>query len=273
MRRLSIALAVLCFALLLIGASLAPDKLSPGSITSEAAYAKPWEMLPLGADDRGRPLVEYATQGAKIVALPALLSGVVVAFFGMVGGLLRCTDYPAVDACIQLFGEVVGSLPRMVVLLVTALVLPFEWKGLLPLAIIWAVLAAPSAMDEAGAVSQRLGGSSFVEALRAHGFSAPRIYLYHIVGLNLRPVLVRQGAEIMMQVVFLEVALSYLAVAQREPSFTHPHDLHSWADLLRMGYVGLLIDVPSTHALVLGLGLIALTVVTASSLTKAAGAR
>ena len=32
----------------------------------------------------------------------------------------------------------------------------------------------------------------------------------HIIAYNLRPVVIRQGAEIMMQVAFLEVALSYL---------------------------------------------------------------
>jgi len=91
--------------------------------------------------------------------------------------------------------------------------------------------------------------------------------------LNLRPVVVRQGAEVMMQVVFLEVALSYLAVLEGLPSFTHLDNLHSWADLLQMGYIALTLDVPSMHALLLGLVLIALVALTATSLSKAAEAR
>ena len=118
-----------------------------------------------------------------------------------------------------------------------------------------------------------MGGARFVEALRAHGFSSLRIYLYHIVALNLRPVVVRQGAEVMMQVVFLEVALSYLAVVESQPSFTHLDNLHSWAALLSMGYSALVVNEPSLHALLLGLLLITLIVVTASSVSKAARAK
>ena len=76
-----------------------------------------------------------------------------------------------------------------------------------------------------------------------------------------------------MQVVFLEVALSYLAVMELKPSFTHADNLHSWADLLKMGYATVVVDEPSLHALLLGLGLITLIVVTASSVSSMARAR
>ena len=161
----------------------------------------------------------------------------------------------------------------MVVVLVVALVVPETSKGLLPLAVAWALLSAPGAMDEAAAVAERLGGARFVEALRAHGYSAARIYLYHIVALNLRPVVVRQGAETLMQVVFLEIALSYLALAEREPSFTHSDAMMSWADLLNMGYLAMVLDVPTGHALVLGLSLVGLVAVLSLSLSRAASAR
>ena len=39
-------------------------------------------------------------------------------------------------------------------------------------------------------------------------------------------------------------------VKSERPSFTHPDSLRSWADLLNMGYVGLVVDgVPMLHAL------------------------
>ena len=107
----------------------------------------------------------------------------------------------------------------------------------------------------------------------AHGYSASRIFGYHVVALNLRPVVVRQGAEVMMQVVFLEIALSYLALAEREPSFTHADSMMSWADLLNMGYLSLVLDIPTTHALALGLGLVGLVAVMSLSLSRAARAR
>ena len=78
--------------------------------------------------------------------------------------------------------------------------------------------------------------------------------MHHIVTLNLRPVLVRQGAEAMMTVAFLEVALSYLAVVQDQSSFTHSDSWRSWADLLKEGYLWLAImewmDLPTYFLLV-----------------------
>jgi ABC-type dipeptide/oligopeptide/nickel transport system permease subunit len=312
MKRLSLILALICFSSLFLAAYNAPETLTPGSVVSEYQYVQPFDaekqkeclssggstqkntgfgmsksvsssekkdadfcssMYWMGTDRKGIPLIEYATQGAKIVLFPSLIAGLLTCLFGVFGGLLRCMELPFIDSVTQIFAEVVGALPRMVVILVCALILPRDIRGLLPLALVWAILSAPTAMDEAGAVTSRLGGARFVEALRAHGFSAFRIYLYHIVALNLRPVVVRQGAEVMMQVVFLEVALSYLAVLEAQSSFTHADSIHSWADLLKMGYSAVVVDVPSLHALILGLGLIAFIVVTATALTNMARAR
>jgi ABC-type dipeptide/oligopeptide/nickel transport system permease subunit len=213
-------------------------------------------------------------QGAHIVALPAVLAGLLVTFMGVVGGLIRCMGSERVESVVAGLREVVGALPRMVVILVVAILMPLEWRSLMALSIVWALLAAPGAMDEAASVAGRLGGARFVEALRAHGFSKVRIYLYHVVALNLRPVVVRQGAETLMQVVFLEVALSFLALAAGEPSFTHNEaTTKSWADLLYQGYQSIAMDVPSGHTLALGLMLVAVTAVAAVSISAAARAR
>ena len=270
-RTFYIIVAGVCFSLLLLMTFLAPEL--PSSIEPKRASLSPWEFPPLGTDMNGRPLWEYATQGAKIIALPSLLAGVLVAIFGMGGGLLRCLEMPKLQALVQFLGEIVGALPRMVVVLVVALLLPRDWRSLEPLAIVWAILSAPSAIDEAGAVASRIGGSRFVEALRAHGFSSWRIYIQHIVLLNLRPVIVRQGAETMMTVAFLEVALSYLAVVEDQASFTHPENLRSWADLLKEGYLWLALGLPTGHVLFVGLFMLGFIVVAAMSLSKAAEAR
>jgi ABC-type dipeptide/oligopeptide/nickel transport system permease subunit len=264
-------LAGLVFGLLIAAALAAPEHFS--AIEPDLAYAPPSDLPPFGADNRGRPLLDYATQGASVVAVPAAAAGLLVFFFGVIGGLLRCAGSTRIDTWIQAMGEILGSLPRMVVILVVALVMPSDARGLMPLALTWALLSSPGAMDEAAAVAERLGGARFVEALRAHGYSAVRIYLYHIVVLNLRPVVVRQAVETMMQVVFLEIALSYLALAQDQPSFTHADSLHSWADLLNMGYPALILDIPTAHALVLGLALVGLVAVMTLSVSRAARAR
>lgn len=257
---------------LLAAALVAPEHLA--DIDRAQAYASPAAMAPFGADASGRPLLDYATQGARVVVLPAVLAGLLVGAFAVLGGLLRASGLSTIDSWIQGLGEVVGSLPRMVVVLVVALLLPRDARGLLPLAVTWALLAAPGAMDEAAAVAGRLGGARFVEALRAHGYSAWRIFFVHVVAYNLRPVVVRQVAEVTMQVIFLEIALSYLALAQDQPSFTHPDSLKSWADLLNLGYTWLVFDnMPTGHALLLGVGLIGVVAVMSLSTARAARAR
>jgi hypothetical protein len=64
--------------------------------------------------------------------------------------------------------------------------------------------------------------------------------LYHITWLNLRSVIVRQATEVLIQVVFLEISISYLAKAKSMASLTHIEDLNSWAALLFDGYQWLL---------------------------------
>ena len=263
-------LAGVILASLLAAAFMAPDFVD--SPLLDQRYATPFESPPMGLDDRGIPLYQYAMQGAGIVTLPALASGVLVMFLATVAGLIRCAELTWVDTAIQAFSELVGSLPRLVVILVIALMLPPDWKVLLPIGLTWALLAAPNAMDEAASTAGRLGGARFVEALRAHGFSATRIYLYHVVWLNLRAVIVRQGAEVAMQVVFLEIALSYLAVSSNEPSFTHSDGNYSWATLLYQGYTAL-IGEPLWHSAFFGLALVASVAILAQSLRLAARAR
>jgi ABC-type dipeptide/oligopeptide/nickel transport system permease subunit len=269
-RWVALVLALICFAVLFVPGLFAPEHLAPPVL--EMAYAPPADMAPFGADDRGRPLLEYALQGASVVALPALLAGLLVSLLGIVGGLLGCDTSQRAETVVQGLGEVVGALPRMVVILVVALLMPKESRSLLPIALTWAVLSAPGAMDEANAVAARLGGARFVEALRAHGFSRARIYLLHIIGLNLRPVVVRQGVETMMQVVFLEIGLSYLAVQDTQPSLTHGDSEKSWADLLYFGYQTFL-GVESGHGLLLGLALVGVVALTTVFVTSAVRAR
>ncbi len=265
--------AVALLAILALGwaAATAPVHLPAPEV--DFAYAGPLELPPFGADHRGRPLLDYARQGAWVVALPAMVAGLLVMFMAVGGGLLACLGGGWARSAVQIASEVVGSLPRMVVILVVALLVPRDDRSLLPMAIAWALLAAPGAMDEAASVAERLGGTRFVEALRAHGFSASRIFGWHVVALNLRPVVVRQGAEVMMQVVFLEIALSYLSVVEDQPSFTHPDSMMSWADLLYQGYRSIVLDVPTTHVLALGLALISLVAVVSLSIGAAARAR
>lgn len=253
-----------------LAAGLAPNHVPVPD--PELASVPPWIVPPFGTDGRGVPLLVPALQGARILAAPTLLASVVVALASTIAGVVRCTAGPGVDRVLSALAEVVGALPRLVVVLVVALLLPRDWRVFAPIAFTWAVLSAPGAMDEAASTAGRLGAERFVEALRAHGFSWFRVYGVHVIGLNLRPVIVRQAAEVGLQVVFLEVALSYLALALNEPSFTHAADEQSWAVILYEGYKALL-GLPLGHAAVLGLGLLGAVGSVAVSLQRATRAR
>lgn len=256
---------------IVVSGLFAPEFLSRPDMTSR--HLGPMAAPPLGTDTMGISLVEYALQGANVVAVPATLSALLVALLATLAGLARCAGVGWLDSALALFQELVGAVPRLVVILVVAIAMPPDYRSLLPIGLTWAVLSAPAAMDEAAATAGRLGGARFVEALRAHGFTAMRIYVYHIIWLNLRSVIVRQGAEILMQVVFLEIALSYLAVSQQQPAFTHSDSVHSWASLLYDGYTWLVASVPMGHAMALGLVLIALIAFMAQSFRLAARPR
>lgn len=272
-----LAIGVALLASLAAMALLAPERLPLPDLSKSAAT--PWDLPPFGGDRMGRSLWAYARQGASIVLWPALVAGLIVAGFATVAGLARCAGLAWFDTVLQIFSELMGALPRMVVVLVVALAMPRDYTSLFPVAIAWAFLAAPGAMDEAATAAGRLGGSRFVEALRAHGFSAVRIYLYHIIVLNLRSVVIRQAAEVAMQVIFLEIALSYLVqVPPVQPALTHPEEIKSWAEILYLGFQtasggGWFESGSLIHALVLGLVLLAMPALMAHAFRVAARER
>jgi peptide/nickel transport system permease protein len=265
-----LAVGVVILAALILATLVAPSDRPTATLDG---YLLPWQAPPFGSDGDGNPLLSVALQGASIVTLPALMSGFVVMILAIVAGLSRCAALGWTDTVLQGFTELVGALPRLVVVLVVALLIPREYVSLLPIALTWAILAAPGAMDEAAATAERLGGARFVEALRAHGFSATRIYVYHVTWLNLRGVIMRQAAEVAMQVVFLEIALSYLAASRHDPYLTHGEMVSSWASLLYMGYTWLVFDIQLWHAMALGLALVALVAFMATSFRMAARSR
>ena len=274
-RTIWLTIAVVLFLGLVIAGFMAPDSLPSPSFAD--AYKGPFAAPPFGTDDRGISLLPRVLQGARIIILPAMIAASVLMFLSILAGLARSAGIGWFDVALTAFTELVGALPRLVIILVVAIAIPAipaaydalfgtaEGAGmlgplggafssvvprpsgrasLLPIALTWALLAAPQAMDEAAVTAGRLGGARFVEALRAHGFSAIRIYLYHIVWLNLRSVVVRQGAEVVTQIAFLEIALSYLARSQLLPAITHSDSTYSWASLLYDGYSWWLTSAP-----------------------------
>ena len=272
-RRVALAVFLVGMAILVLPGFFAPEFLTAKDGSVQGAVG-PLAAPPLGTDSFGRPLLDFVQQGSRIVAGPSLIAALIVMILGALGGLLACTQSNRLSTVVQVIGEILGALPRLVVVIVVVRVLPEEWRGLMPIAIAWALLTAPGAMDEAASVASRLGGSRFVEAMRAHGFSRRRIYLVHILGYNLRPVLIRQAAETFAQVIFLEMALSYVSMMQTDISeLTHGSQEEGWAGILYDGYSYLALNEPTGHSLLLGLALVALVLIVVRSVVYAGRAR
>ena len=139
-RLLPLVLACVILVMMLNWAANAPEHL-PG-VDDQNAFAVPFELPPFGADRRGRPLIDYATQGAAVVVWPACFAGLLTAFFATIGGILRAIEWSWLDAMVQAMGEILGALPRMVVVLIIALMMDREQAQLCP-PIAWAILSAP----------------------------------------------------------------------------------------------------------------------------------
>ena len=135
MTRILPAILAICILLLfLTWANDAPENLPEIAEDWEAqAFKLPFEAPPFGNDGRGRPLIDYARQGAAIVVWPAVMAGLLVACFATLGGVLRAVGWSWMDRVVLGFGEVVGSLPRMVVVLIMALMMDRDHVSLMPM--------------------------------------------------------------------------------------------------------------------------------------------
>ena len=91
-RWLPALVAVAVFTALVVLGSMAPEHLAEPNLE---LGLKSWlQSPPLGTDTRGRPLLEYAMQGARVVVFPAFTAGIAVAIASVIGGLLRCVGTP-----------------------------------------------------------------------------------------------------------------------------------------------------------------------------------
>ena len=97
----------------------APEHLSEG--LGPGNWMLPADSPPFGTDERGRPLLEYAQQGAYVVVGPAICAALLVSLFAIVGGVLRAIGWTMLDTCVQVFAEIVNALPRLVPVLIVAL--------------------------------------------------------------------------------------------------------------------------------------------------------
>ena len=131
-RRSSLVWAGLCLLLLIGAAAFAPEHL--GNIKPDLALQSPLDVRRLLDRCAADPCWIMRHRVPKSWLCRPWLRAYWSRCLACLVALLRCIGSVAVNAGIQWFTEIVGALPRMVVILVVALVLPREYRSLLPLA-------------------------------------------------------------------------------------------------------------------------------------------
>ena len=250
--------------ILVVMSLLAPENLSmPVCSGFKRCIEGPLQHPPFGTDTRGIPLLEYVMQGAKIVTLPAIISGLLVAFLSTIAGLARCASLTWVDTIIQAVSEIMGALPEIVVVLVIALAIPREWRGLLPIDIAWALMSTPGAMDEAASCAGRLEVRDLLRPSRRMAFRQCEFMGIMSHGLIFEQFWYDKGQRLPCRLYFRNCPVLPSRTIQG-PAFTHSDSTYSWAELLYFGYQSIISgewygEDSLMHAMVVGLGFIVLT--------------
>ena len=163
--------------------------------------------FPLGTDFQGRDVAFRCFKAIDAFFFPGLLAalfaislgGLLGAFIGYRSGLLKRF------ICFVL--ELLDTLPRMVFLILLCTI----WSSSIPLiTAVTGLLFVPSVATLIRRRVETLAAEDHIQAYVAHGFSPPKILCYHILWLQCRALLIRQGFFIFAYLIFVESALSYL---------------------------------------------------------------
>jgi ABC-type dipeptide/oligopeptide/nickel transport system permease subunit len=201
----------LLFALVgLCGLSLC--SLVGGALRPHASGAK-WPSLghPLGLDSLGRDFLHVLADGTLDFSLPGAAAVLTLVAAIALQGLWTATRSPLSGRPRKGLSEawlVLAAPPRLLLVMIAMLFLdePSPWVA----AGIVTFLYLPVALDECASVLQGLREEQVLAGAIAHGLSASRLVLRHLLGGHLRPVLGRHAAALFCQVAFTQLALSYV---------------------------------------------------------------
>ncbi len=194
-----------------------------GALASRASLppgAEHW----LGTDHLGRDVAWRVALSAGAFAWPGLLAAMVAVVLGVPAGAVSGYRGGPVEAICRYGFTVVASVPRFVLVLLTAAI-----YGGSPtvLAIAAGVTYAPMLGE---AVYSRIASArraEFVLGLRAHGVPEGRILLVHLIGATCGRLIARHVVLVFAYVVVLETTLAYIGsygVQEPTPSFSWGRD-------------------------------------------------
>lgn len=160
-----------------------------------------------GTDDQGRDVAMRVFMGINAFFVPGLIAAAITMSLGALAGALAGYARGPLRAAVLYVMQLVDTLPRLVFLILVCTILE---PSMMLIAIVTGLLFIPTVARVIQRRVEALASEDYILAHIAHGFSTTRILLYHILWLQCRPLLIRQGTYVFGYVLFVETALSYL---------------------------------------------------------------
>lgn len=219
-RRIAVALLILSY---LVCLALAPEG-SLATLPVHAALSPPSLAHPLGTDDLGRDVLLALVQGGKTSLTVASGATVLTITIGLLFGLLAALGPPIVDEATMRFGEVVASLPSLLLaVLVASLFGGSTWNLLLVIGLTRWPMIARVVRAETLALAER----EFVRAAWALGATPTHVARVHIIP-YLLPVIFSGIGIVFGGAVLTEAALAFVGL--NDPQAT------SWGQMMAHGF-------------------------------------
>ena len=172
-----------------------------------------------GTDAQGRDVAIRVLEGTEAFFLPGLLAAALAIVIGAIAGAASGYLEGAWRATVIGGLQLIDTLPRLVFLILVCTILN---PSIYLIAFVAGLLFVPSIATVIRRRVETLASEDYILAHISHGFSPYRILLYHILWLQCRPLLIRQGTFVFGYVLFVETALSYLGdygVQEPDPSW------------------------------------------------------
>lgn len=161
-----------------------------------------------GTDSQGRDVAMRIIKGTEAFFLPGLMAAAIAAAAGaLLGAIAGYAERGPVRAGVLGLLQLIDTLPRLVFIILVCTILN---PSITLISMVAGVLFIPSIATVIRRKVEALGSEDYILAHVAHGFSPARILVYHILWLQCRPLLIRQGTFVFGYVLFVETALSYL---------------------------------------------------------------